>query len=248
MSNFTYESEEILAQYLLFHYGTPEQQMPWDFGPTDGLNFPARCAETLDTGSIPADARALDLGCAVGRSTFELARYCHEVIGIDYSHSFIKAAEEISKGPLPYTIKESGAIVTPAIANVPDNVDVSRVRFRQGDAQHLPEDLGSFEVVIACNLLCRLPDPQCFLERLPNLVKKGGQLLFTTPCTWLEEYTPRANWIGATPEKGETFIELQKRLQDHFDLRKTLEIPFLIREHARKYQWSVAQGSLWIRR
>ena len=31
-------------------------------------------------------------------------------------------------------------------------------------------------------------------------------------------------------------------------LRQTLDLPFLIREHRRKYQWSVAEASLWQRK
>ena len=30
-----------------------------------------------------------------------------------------------------------------------------------------------------------------------------------------------------------------------FEKRKRIEMPFLIREHRRKYQWSVAEGTLW---
>jgi hypothetical protein len=33
--------------------------------------------------ALAAAARALDLGCAVGRSTFELCRSCTDVLGID---------------------------------------------------------------------------------------------------------------------------------------------------------------------
>jgi 2-polyprenyl-3-methyl-5-hydroxy-6-metoxy-1,4-benzoquinol methylase len=35
--------------------------------------------------------RALDIGCAVGRSSFELARNFKEVVGIDFSHRFVLA-------------------------------------------------------------------------------------------------------------------------------------------------------------
>jgi hypothetical protein len=33
-----------------------------------------------------------------------------------------------------------------------------------------------------------------------------------------------------------------------FNLVTTKDLPFLIREHARKFQWSVAQASIWQRR
>ena len=36
---------------------------------------------------------ALDLGCAVGGAAFELARSFSHVLGIDFSHKFIEAAQ-----------------------------------------------------------------------------------------------------------------------------------------------------------
>jgi SAM-dependent methyltransferase len=111
----------------------------------------------------------------------------------------------------------------------------------------LRADLGVFDVVLAANLLCRLPDPRVFLARVPELVKAGGQLLLTTPFTWLEEFTPRDKWIGGTGENGSA-DELTRLLEPHFELKLSKEIPFLIREHARKYQWSVAWGTRWVRK
>ena len=76
-----YETAKALSEYLLFHYGKPEEVLPWDFGPSDALDYPARCvSECVAADRLAANARALDLGCAVGRSTFELARHCAEVI------------------------------------------------------------------------------------------------------------------------------------------------------------------------
>src|SRR5712692_7557295 len=87
-----YETDRALSDYLLFHYGTPEQLAPYDFSPSGALHFPVRCvAECLDLTRLPSEARALDLGCAAGRSTFELARHCTQVVGIDYSACFIAA-------------------------------------------------------------------------------------------------------------------------------------------------------------
>ena len=88
-----YESDRLLAEYLLFHYGAAEEILPYAFGPRDALEYPARCVSEC-VGELPPHARALDLGCAVGRSSFELARRCSEVIGIDYSRRFIETAHE----------------------------------------------------------------------------------------------------------------------------------------------------------
>ena len=39
---------------------------------------------------------ALDVGCAVGRSCFELSKLFDSVIGIDYSSNFIKCCEKMA--------------------------------------------------------------------------------------------------------------------------------------------------------
>lgn len=248
MSESLYETDALLGQYLHFHYGDAAEFLPYDSGPTDALNFPVRCVtDTLDLGGIPANARALDVGCSVGRSSFELARHCAEVIGIDYSQSFISAAQTLAaEGRLNYRYVTEGTACEEADALVADGINRSRVTFETGDAMNLRSDLGSFDVVLACNLICRLPEPLKFLHRLPDLVQPGGQLVMTTPFTWLEEYTPPDNWLGGVTAQ-DSFEGLSMALKDDFKLIKTLDMPMLIRETARKYQWTVAQGSVWTR-
>lgn len=249
MADNIYESDRLVREYLLFHYGEPEDVLPWKHGPREALGFAARCVrELINSSAVGRDARALDAGCAVGRSTFELAGHCRTVIGIDYSAAFIAAAEKIrTAGSLDYTFVVEGDRTASATARVPPGIDAGRVKFEVGDAMGLRSDLGTFDVVLAANLLCRLPDPRVFLARAAQLVKPGGQLLLTTPFTWLGEFTPREKWIGGTAEK-ESADALSRLLEPDFELKSSKEIPFLIREHARKYQWSVAWGTRWVRK
>ena len=253
MRSNIYETDKLVAEYLLFHYGTPDEVLPYRDGPHTALEYPARCvAECVDVARIPISARALDLGCAVGRSSFELARHCEEVVGVDFSSAFIGAASTLqSHGELPYLRADEGKLTTPLTARVPAEIARERVRFCVGDAMALPADLGSFNVVLLANLIDRLPDPERCLERLPQLVKPGGQLIVTSPYTWLEGFTPTARWLGGYERDGEpisTLGALSKRLDTAFELRETKDLPFLIREHVRKFQWSVAQASIWTRR
>ena len=246
--NNPYETDKLLSEYLLFHYGAPGEILPYDFGPRDALEFPARCARLcLGNASLLPDARALDIGCAVGRASFELARQCGEVVGIDFSQRFIDAANILKlHGELEYSRLEEGARRTSCSAKVPEGADPGRVRFETGDAMNLRDGLGQFDVVLAANLLCRLPEPAKFLERLPILMKRGARLVFTTPCTWLEEFTPRRHWL--CDENSTTLDGLRRHLDADFLFQQALDLTFLIREHARKFQWTVAQASVWIRR
>ena len=248
MATNPYESDELLQQYLIFHYASSAEQFPYGFGAVDALGFPQRCvSEGIDVGALPENTRALDLGCSVGCSTFELARHCQEVIGIDYSQAFIDAANRMKTEGLHAAWRlHEGSATTLLDLKVDEAIDPNRVHFEAGDAQHIREDIGQFDVVIACNLICRLPEPKRLLQQLSQLVKPGGQLLITTPFTWLEEYTPSANWLGDGAQ--DSFAGLRSALEPEFELQKQWDMPFLIREHARKFQYSIAQASRWLRR
>ncbi|MDP3851248.1 MAG: putative 4-mercaptohistidine N1-methyltransferase [Luteolibacter sp.] len=239
-----YETDKLLAEYLLFHYGAAEEILPperaWPAGMREALDFPLRTVACFSPGHA---GRGLDLGCAVGRSTFEMARTCDSVTGIDFSHAFIRAAEALRLGEaLTYERLDEASLRTPLSACAPAGITGERIRFLQGDAMHLPDGLGSFDRAHAANLLCRLPEPKRLLDRLPSLIRPGGELVLATPCTWLEEFTPRDHW----PPRG-TFDWLKSVLMPHFTLLRTSEEPFLIRETARKFQWTLSLVTVWRR-
>jgi putative 4-mercaptohistidine N1-methyltranferase len=242
--NSIYESEKILAEYLLFHFAKEEEILPlthpWPAGMHEALDFTSRTVARFSPGTVD---RGLDLGCAVGRSTFEMARDCASVLGIDFSHAFINAAERLRRGEaISYDRREEASVVTRLEARPPAGIDASKLAFQQGDAMNLPADLGSFDRVHAANLICRLPDPRRLLDRLPGLVKPGGELVLATPCTWLEEFTPPENWPS-----GATFDWLQTMLTPFFTLLRQADEPFLIRETARKFQWTTSLVTVWRR-
>lgn len=247
-----YESDEMLSQYLLFHYGEADEILIYPFSPAVGFGFPGRCVtELVDRSALSAGSRALDLGCAVGRSTFELARYCPEVVGIDLSRRFIATAERLRRrGSVAYGRIEEGEITVRRTARVPADIDRRRVAFEAGDAMALRPDLGSFDVVLMANLLDRLRDPLRCLVKLGRFVRPGGQLVVVSPNTWLEQYTPRSKWLGGVVRDGRrawTFDGLRRALRPAFTLEERKDMPFLIREHRRKFTWGVADGTVWRR-
>jgi putative 4-mercaptohistidine N1-methyltranferase len=229
-----------VGEYLLFHYGKPKEILPWENGPSEALGFPVRTVGHFSGGRV---VRSLDVGCAVGRSAFELGRTSDEVVGIDFSKAFIDAAEKIGAGEsLSCQRLEEAAELTEVRVARPDGTDGEGISFEVGDAMNLREDLGEFDRVHAANLVCRLPEPRRFLSRLSSLVKSGGELVLATPCTWLEEFTQKENW----PE-GRTLDWLKKELAGDFELIEVADEPFLIRETARKFQWTVSMVTKWKR-
>jgi len=248
-----YDSRRAASEYLLFHYGGAAFPLLPGWVDAGALEFPARCvSRCLDASRLPPDARALDLGCAVGRASFELARHCVEVIGIDFSRPFIALANRLRRrGSLRFESFEEGELTRTRRAVVPPEIDRRRVRFERGDATRLREDLGEFDAVLMANLIDRIGDPARCLQRMPALLRPGGQLIIVSPYTWLAAYTPRRHWLGGRMRGGRparTFDTLRRLLSPHFKLAGRLDLPFLLREHARKYQLGMAEAGLWARR
>jgi formylglycine-generating enzyme required for sulfatase activity len=89
--NNIYESENLLNMYLGLHYpssGTEEGVpaiLDHKNAPTHGLNFPQRVANLLvSLKPEMTNGRALDIGCAVGGASFELAKSFEHVDAFDF--------------------------------------------------------------------------------------------------------------------------------------------------------------------
>ena len=257
-SSQVYEDPQILNEYLLLHYGAPQEQMPYAFGPRNAAEFPVRCAHWLLDAAckygVPT-ATALDVGCAVGRASFELARGYDRVLGVDLSRAFIDAAEALRRdGELCYFRKDEGALGATVNAMVDPAIERNRVSFRQADACSLPAELVDFDAVLLANLLCRLPSPKALLGRLGGplgLVRPGGLLAIFSPYSWLEPFTPPEAWLGGYEREGKpvrSAAALGEFLRaEGFERLREAEEPLVIREHARKYQYIVTHAMLWRR-
>lgn len=239
-----YESDTLISQYC--HFGWGESY----FGVE---NYPAKCASlAIDAMGDKPKRRALDLGCAIGRSSFELARGFEEVIGIDFSTRFIQNAQKLKDdGTLRYTLPTEGDLQEfHQIDLAAYGLDAlrDRVEFWQGDACNLKPIYSGFDLIFAGNLIDRLYDPEKFLSSLAERLESGGLLILTSPYTWQEESTPKERWIGGFKRDGENFTTLQglqELLSKQFKLKNTIDLPFVIRETVRKYQHTIAQMSIW---
>jgi 2-polyprenyl-3-methyl-5-hydroxy-6-metoxy-1,4-benzoquinol methylase len=101
----------------------------------------------------------LDYGCGTGMTACEISSLVKSVRAIDISSKMI----EISKGKAA-----TGGIV---------NVD-----FEQADIFDEEFEHGSFDVVLAFNMLHTVPDPESVVQRAVELLKSGGLFISVTPC------------------------------------------------------------------
>jgi putative 4-mercaptohistidine N1-methyltranferase len=197
---------------------------------------------------------ALDLGCTVGRASFELARGGFEqVTGLDFSTRFFRLAARMQQeGHLRYAFPEEGEIVSFHEVSLADfGLDEvrQRVRFSQADACNLPDKFTGYDLVLAANLIDRLYSPRRFLDSIHRRLNPGGLLVISSPYTWLEEFTDKAEWLGGYRESGEPvwgLDGLKTALLPRFRLLgEPRDIPFVIRETRRKFQHTVSELTIW---
>ena len=243
-----YETDVLVSQYCDFQYSDEY------FGV---INFAKACAQkAAEYSKSTQRKRALDLGCATGRASFELAQVFDHVDGIDYSQAFIDAAAQLQKnGRIRYAQNIEGELKKQILIELNAyefGASSARVTFSQGDACNLAPEFKEYDLVMATNLIDRLYQPQLFLNTIHERINTGGFLVLTSPYTWLEEYTQKKFWIGGYVDEngGEvsTLDGLTKLLSANFELITVEDVPFVIRETARKFQHTISQMSVWKKR
>ncbi len=200
--------------------------------------------------------KALDLGCATGRASFELARYFDQVTGIDFSARFIQHGVQLAKHKtIHYSMTVEGELMEHKACHLADfklDAVADKVSFFQGDACNLKEEFSGYDFILAANLIDRLHHPKDFLSDIHRRLNVGGILMLTSPYTWLNEHTPRSEWIGGFKQNAEKFTTLdglKVLLAPHFEMIDTpRHVEFVIRETQRKFQHSVSEVTLWRRK
>lgn len=242
-----YESDKQLSEYAEFHYGDSYFGVP---------NFSKALSNyALQHLQTRPKRTALDLGCATGRATFELAKQFDHVTGIDFSARFIGLAlQAAEQGVLRYTMTNEGDLVSyqeRTLSALGLDQVVDKVAFWQGDACNLKPQFTGYDFILAANLIDRLYSPRQFLSSIHERLNMGGVLMIASPYTWLEEHTPREEWIGGYKRDGEnvtTLDGLKALLGPHFKLMQDpVEIPFVIRETRHKFQHTLSEVTLWER-
>ncbi|MGB1204371.1 MAG: 5-histidylcysteine sulfoxide synthase [Chitinophagales bacterium] len=241
------ETEETVTQYLEFHYGNEY------FGVA---NFPVTCVQNaLQFMANKPKQRALDIGCAAGRASFELAKVFDRVDAVDFSARLIEGPTNLQKAGLQrYAIKNEGELVTFKSVKLADfegyeNIK-HKVQFMQGDACNLHPKYTNYNLVFAANLLDKLYDPAKFLNFIKSRLVSGGLLILASPYTWSEKFTEREKWLGGFKAKtGESYLTLEglhdALTPDFKMLGNPLDIPFVIRETSRKFQHNISQMTVW---
>ncbi|MEW6076651.1 MAG: methyltransferase domain-containing protein [Thermodesulfobacteriota bacterium] len=142
---------------------------------------------------------ALDIGCSVGRLSFELSKTHSRVIGIDTSVSFIKTARDLMKRKaLEFDLVIEGLLTEKRSGQLDPAFRLDRVEFIVADALALPFRKQAFAAVTSINILEKVAVPLKHLANVNRVLQKNGAMfVFSDPFSWDESVSPPDLWLSA---------------------------------------------------
>lgn len=234
-----------LGAYAHDHWG--------EFGTASAGTFPpGSVARALHAGlallgeGMP-DGPTLDIGCATGRATAELAATgAGLVLGIDLNFAMLRlASRAMRRGRLRYPLRRIGLVYDMVEVAVP-RPHAARTDHWVCDALAPPFAPGRFARIAALNVLDCVAAPVNLLQALASLLAPGGGAVLATPYDWSPAATQPPYWIGGHSQRGpdagaaepllRALLTPGQHPQSIPDLRiagELLDHPWTVRLHAR---------------
>jgi SAM-dependent methyltransferase len=184
----------------------------------------------------------IDIGCAVGRGTLELARRtAGPVAGVDLSFGMLRVAERMRReGVAAYPQRRVGIVYEPrevAVADVP----AERFGFWCADAEYLPFAGGTFAGALSLNVLDCVRSPLGHLIETGRVLAPAADALLSTPYDWSIGATTLDQWIGGhsqrSPAEGSSAVELRRILSP--DAAAGVDTGLTIAEERDGIRWRV---------
>jgi SAM-dependent methyltransferase len=151
----------------------------------------------------PLGGMWIDLGCAVGRATRDLALYGADlVVGVDLSFGLLRTAEHVRHtGHARYATRRVGLVYDRrefAVSDVPSE----RMSFWCCDVANLPFADGQFAGALSLNVLDCVAYPLAHLNEMARVLASGGSAVLSTPYDWSVAATAVEHWLGGHSQRG----------------------------------------------
>jgi SAM-dependent methyltransferase/uncharacterized protein YbaR (Trm112 family) len=187
-----------LSMYGWTHYGDLDQEEP--SGTPAVVTILETGLDRLGEAGIGPGEVVADLGCAVGRSTFELADRTKGtdslVLGLDLNFSMLRVAAGVLRtGRARYPLRRVGLVYEERIVDVPTEGS-ERIDFWCVDASALPFAPETLDIAASINLIDSVQSPLDHLTSLRDVLRPGGGALVASPFDWSPNVTEIEAWVG----------------------------------------------------
>ena len=190
-----------LSGYTWDHYGDLDpKEVPSEPRPGSILTA-LETARQLTKGVPPGPV--LDVGCSVGRSTFDLAEKSTElVLGVDLNFPMLQLASEVLRaGKVRYARRRLG-VVYERREFAAHFQNSERVDFWACDATALPFPAATFSLVMNLNVLDCVHSPRESLASIANVLKPAGKTVIACPYDWSPGATAVEAWLGGHSQRS----------------------------------------------
>ena len=197
--------------------------------------------------SVDGDGVQIDLGCSVGRSTFELAAaYPSDLmLGVDLNFTMLRFARSLFTGePAYYPRKRVGVVYDSHQIHYPIGAKATNVDFWVCDASALPLKSGTATRALSLNVLDCVPSPTMHLSEILRILKPEAEAFLATPFDWSAPVTPMNAWLGGHSETNEwhgessaileeTLRRLRNETGEGLTIQAKNDLPWEVRIHER---------------
>ena len=136
---------------------------------------------TMTQALMRPNMEVLEFGCGTGSTALEHAPHVSKIVATDVSGSMIEIAQKKA-----------------------EHAGINNVTFKRSSVEDFEAPKGSYDMVLALNLLHLLPDREAALNKIHRLLKRGGILVSSTVCLadnmwFLRPVIPILQLIGKAP-------------------------------------------------
>jgi ubiquinone/menaquinone biosynthesis C-methylase UbiE len=140
------------------------------------------------------DMQVLEFGCGTGSTALEHAPHVSQIVATDVSAAMISIGREKAQ-----------------------HAGINNVSFSQSGVEDFTAPDGSFDMVLALNLLHLVPDHAAAIAKIHQLLKPGGIFISSTVCLadhmwFMRPIIPVMQWLGKAPYVS--FLRSQKVLAE----------------------------------
>lgn len=236
----SHTEKSLISSYMDLHYGTLADSKNPFASWADPRIFWEKAVGIAKPVADQIRHRSLDLGCSVGRYTFELARFSDLAVGIDLKFSFISEAAMFQRSKkISYERRKHGR----CFEQVETSYSPSQnVLFLVADALDPPFKAETFDLVTALNLIDNVKLPLVLIGQMDALLKQQGRLILGSPYEWQIDICEPEEWLETdgmdSPEMLQNILEGQLIPQmglNYEVLENITDVPWRMRHHVRHY-------------
>jgi 5-histidylcysteine sulfoxide synthase/putative 4-mercaptohistidine N1-methyltranferase len=204
---------------------------------------------------ITPDSKVLDLGCGVGRLSFELAKKTSHVDGIDFTARHIQHCLDLKEqGQLRYAMPTQGEIFDfheVTLESLGFEQSPENLHFAQGDGLNLKPQFGDYDLAICHRVIEYSYQPQELLQQLSRRMKPGGVVVLGSSYAWDVSITDVPHWIGGFKRNGENLsseAHLFEIMSAEFDLLQETKVTSQFELDQRTSQTANNHITIWRKR